>query len=361
MLQTTHRFERANAQSLDTLPDESVDLVVTSPPYPMVAMWDDLFAQQDARIGNALAESNGQPAFEWMHQQLDLAWNEAYRVLKPGAIACINIGDATRKVNEAPFQLYCNHARIIQHCVEIGFQLLPSILWRKPTNSPTKYMGSGTLPAGAYVTLEHEWILIFRKGGKRAFNAADQARRRESAFFWSERNSWFSDCWNMTGAHQLMPATSNGRSRSAAYPFMIPFRLINMYSLIGDTVLDPFAGTGTTLWAAMACGRNSVGCDIEQGLASAFSSPAEPSRLIAYLNSVNQSRLEAQMAFSNREKSLKYEHTVLGFKVKTRQEKEIRLSQIQSMTPQANGWLVEHQELVSHGLKPESLKKIVNG
>src|SRR5206468_5334175 len=94
------------------------------------------------------------------------------------------------------FILYPNHVRIASHLVRLGFNPLPAILWRKQTNAPNKFMGSGMFPPGAYVTLEHEYVLIVRKGDKRAFDSeVIRSRRRESAFFWEERNDWFSDVW----------------------------------------------------------------------------------------------------------------------------------------------------------------------
>src|SRR5690606_1592163 len=139
--------------------------------------------------------------------------------------------------------------------IRLGFANMPNILWRKQTNAPNKFMGSGMLPAGAYVTLEHEWILVFRKAGKRTFRSeAEKKLRRESAFFWEERNTWFSDLWDLKGVKQKI-TNSGSRDRSAAYPFELPYRLINMYSVKGDIVLDPFLGTGTTALAAMATER----------------------------------------------------------------------------------------------------------
>ena len=103
-------------------------------------------------------------AFELMHAELDKVWDECFRVLKSGGFLCINIGEATRTVGNE-FRLYNNSSRIVSHCTGLGMVNLPNILWRKQTNAPNKFMGSGMLPCGAYVTLEHEWILIFRKGG----------------------------------------------------------------------------------------------------------------------------------------------------------------------------------------------------
>jgi hypothetical protein len=93
---TNHHLRIADSRHMATLPDRSIDLVVTSPPYPMIEMWDELFRRQNAAIGPLLANSDGPAAFEQMHQELDRAWGELYRVLKDGGLACINIGDATR-------------------------------------------------------------------------------------------------------------------------------------------------------------------------------------------------------------------------------------------------------------------------
>ncbi|MCX7787355.1 MAG: site-specific DNA-methyltransferase [Spirochaetes bacterium] len=265
------------------LQDESIHLIVTSPPYPMIAMWDAQFTAQDSSIGKALEEGDGMRAFERMHLLLDQVWRECYRVLAPGGFLCINIGDATRTVG-GEFQLYSNHSRITEICRTIGFTVLPLILWRKTTNAPNKFMGSGMFPAGAYVTLEHEYILIFRKGGKRQFLTSEvKKRRQESAFFWEERNRWFVDLWELSGVRQDMDLTLEknsgeelpqplvntrmaSRSRSAAFPIELAYRLILMYSLREDWVLDPFLGTGTTLVAAAITGRNGVGYEMENRL-----------------------------------------------------------------------------------------------
>ena len=148
-LQTTYKIYYQNSNAMQSVASNSVDLVVTSPPYPMIAMWDEMFIKQDPAIQKALDNGMGYDAFKRMHKTLDEIWNECYRILKNGAFACINIGDATRTVN-GNFMLYPNHSRILQHLLEIGFTSLPAILWRKQTNAPNKFMGSGMLPAGAY-------------------------------------------------------------------------------------------------------------------------------------------------------------------------------------------------------------------
>ena len=257
-----HKIIIGNATKMETIESNSVHLVVTSPPYPMIEMWDNIMSEQNSEIKIALEKNNGQLAFELMHQELDKVWSEVNRVLIPGGFACINIGDATRTINNE-FALYPNHSRVITAFQKLNIHNLPNIIWRKQTNAPNKFMGSGMLPSGAYVTLEHEWILIFRKGPKRQFKSDEEKlRRKESSFFWEERNNWFSDLWDLKGVKQKINNFST-RERSAAYPFEIPYRLINMYSLKGDTILDPFLGTGTTTIAAIATERNSIGVEID--------------------------------------------------------------------------------------------------
>jgi DNA modification methylase len=201
-----------------------------------------------------------------MHAELDKAWSEVHRSLKDGAIACINIGDATRTIGGC-FRRYSNHSRTTDSFERAGLVSLPSIIWRKPTNAPNKFMGSGMLPPGAYVTLEHEHILVFRKGERRLFDTPDEKRlRSESSYFWEERNLWFSDVWtDIAGAGQSLNGGA-GRQRSGAFPFEVPYRLINMFSVKGDLVLDPFLGTGTTTLAAAASQRNSLGYEIDEAM-----------------------------------------------------------------------------------------------
>ncbi|MCB9778581.1 MAG: site-specific DNA-methyltransferase [Alphaproteobacteria bacterium] len=263
-MRTLHRALRGDARDLSALPDGSVQLVVTSPPYPMIAMWDAAFAAMAPDSAAALAQDDGAAAFAAMHAALDDVWAACHRVLCDGGLLCLNIGDATRTIG-GRFALWPNHARILQGAMAAGFSVLPDLLWHKPTNSPTKFMGSGMLPGGAYVTYEHEYVLILRKGDKRAFSRADAERRRRSAFFWEERNDWFSDLWRgLPGVGQQLEGA--GRERSAAFPFALPWRLIHMYSLQGDVVLDPFVGTGTTMAAALVAGRSSVGVDLDPDL-----------------------------------------------------------------------------------------------
>ena len=329
---TRHQIHFGDARQMAAVSDGSVSLVVTSPPYPMIALWDEQFAAADSSIANALTAEDGSQAFELMHSRLDAVWRECHRVLQPGGLACINIGDATRKIG-GEFRLFSNHSRILHALIEIGFSILPDILWRKPTNAPNKFLGSGMLPAGAYVTYEHEYILIARSGVPRTFSPADKARRRRSAFFWEERNEWFSDVWlGLVGTRQLLGNNTgidepDARARSGAYPFELAYRLIQMYSLIGDTVLDPFLGTGTTTAAASAGGRSSIGFEIERGLEPPIRTTIETA--VALGSAYAQRRLHAHLGFvQSREEAgrpCRHVNRHYEFPVVTAQETDLQL------------------------------------
>ena len=330
---TRHQIIFQDSNKIKNIPNESVGLVVTSPPYPMIEMWDETFSVQNPKVSDVLKARNGSRAFESMHNVLDPVWKEIHRVLKKGAIACINIGDATRTINDN-FTLYQNHTRIMQCLLKLGFNPLPAILWRKQTNAPNKFMGSGMLPPGAYVTLEHEYILILRKGRKREFETDQEKQlRRESAFFWEERNVWFSDVWmDLKGTTQnLFDATV--RKRSGAFPFELAYRLINMFSVKGDAVLDPFLGVGTTMYAAIAAGRNSVGIEIDENLKGPIGSRIDS--IVPYSNMCIQTRIEKHLQFVEdyfeTKGGFKYLNNPYGFPVITRQETELFINPLQSV------------------------------
>jgi len=324
-MQTTHQIYFSDSRRMKNIEAQSIDLVVTSPPYPMIEMWDEAFARQSRGAASALADGDGDRAFEAMHRVLDRVWDEAIRVLKPGGFACINIGDATRKMG-GHFMLYPNHARILSYLYGKGLSPMPAILWRKQTNAPNKFMGSGMLPAGAYVTLEHEYILILRKGGKREFGVSgEKAERRRSALFWEERNQWFSDVWmDLKGARQEM-LDKKVRNRSGAFPFELPYRLINMYSVAGDRVLDPFLGAGTTMIAAMVAARHSIGFELEADFLQQARQTVD--HLVAFGNQVISERLARHAAFVDERaaagKEIKHTSRLYGFPVVTGQETDI--------------------------------------
>src|SRR2546425_11977235 len=268
-VEPAHRILVKDSRLLNAedIPDESVHLVVTSPPYPMVRMWDEFFA------------SMGCTSFEKAHDALADVWYQCHRTLVDGGIACVNIGDATRTVpvvgedssvssSKQVFKLFPNHVAITQKFQSLGFQSLPYILWKKPTTRPkykgkTVFLGSGFLPTNAYVTLDVEYILIFRKGGPRRFDPKDK-QRYDSQYTKEQRDKWFSQIWD--GINGTRQTIGDSVRRSASFPEEIPRRLIQMFSIKGDNILDPFLGLGTTMKVAAELGRRCVGVEIDKSL-----------------------------------------------------------------------------------------------
>ena len=328
---TQHRIVTANSNNMDFIDSSSINLIVTSPPYPMIDMWDDLFINQDMTIKNDLEEGNGYSSFVKMHALLNETWKECDRVLADHGFICINIGDATRTLG-GEFQLYSNHSKIIEFFSSLGYSVMPDIIWRKPSNSPNKFMGSGMYPAGAYVTYEHEYILIFRKGGKRTFKGKEKEFRQKSAYFWEERNVWFSDLWEVKGTSQVLNKSAV-RNRNASFPFEIPYRLVNMYSAENDTILDPFCGLGTTNLACITAHRNSIGVEIDEGIANLARERLNVS--VNEINKVINNRISAHLNFIDSLPKEKKEKCYLNdnhkFPVKTKQETAMQLSSVSNL------------------------------
>jgi modification methylase len=275
MPQTQHRIIIGNSQTMPEIADCSVHLMVTSPPYPMIQMWDQQFCELYTQIAKLWKSLEAEPKeatvtaiYDAMHAELAKVWKETHRVLVDGGIACINIGDATRSIN-GKFRVFPNHARTMEICEKIGFTTLPYILWKKPTTKPMykgkgAFLGSGFLPPNAYVTLDCEYILIFRKGKLRKFPPKDPDRYA-SQLTKKQRDEWFSQIWQITGTRQT---TDELERRIAAFPDEIAGRLIKMFSIKGDTVLDPFLGSGTTAKVAAQNARCSIGYEWDRNLLS---------------------------------------------------------------------------------------------
>ncbi len=349
-METTHKLYFKDSSDMSELKSNSIDLIITSPPYPMIEMWDSLFSSLSIKIEQALEERDGKRAFDLMHRELDEVWAEAARVLKTGGIVCVNVGDATRKIGNN-FQLFPNHIKITNSFLTKDFVELPGILWRKPTNSPNKFMGSGMLPPNAYVTLEHEYILIFRKGSVKRKIQPKLKSRYYSAFFWEERNKWFSDIWdNIKGTSQSLNFKNYNqtklRERSASYPLVIPYRLINMFSLFEDYILDPFWGTGTTSLAAMVSGRNSIGYELNPEFKDIFKKSIKNIKKLN--NDINHKRIHQHLDFvknyKNKSRDLKYKSVFYEFPVMTKQEIELVLYSIRDYSEKGNTIFLKHQK-----------------
>lgn len=320
-MKTTHQVFFDTIQNCG-LERGSVDLVVTSPPYPMIEMWDKQFIESYPDIGYILNHQKmGRSAHFLMLHTLEAIWRTCEIILKPGGFLCINIGDATRRV-DSDFMLYDNHTPIAQFVESLGFHQLPRIIWRKQTNAPNKFMGSGTLPLRAYVTLEHEFILIFRKGWI-GIDKEREKRRKRSSIFWEERNRWYSDLWDFKGTKQ----NKNGH-RTAAFPFELAHRLINMFSVQGDLVVDPFLGSGTTTAAAVVNGRNSMGFEVNHDLRPVIIETLKDAKLKGTLVPIQRKR-DHRVFFSMDKHTYAYTSKRYG-PVKTKQEIDMRIPILKS-------------------------------
>lgn len=236
---------------LKKLDHESVDLAVTSPPYFNLK---DYETPEDGQLGDI-------DDYEKFIELLDDVWTEAERVLRPGGRLCVVVGDVLRSRSEhGRHRVIPLHATIQEHATDLGFDNLAPIIWYKIGNASleaggnARFLGKPYEP-GAVVKNDIEYILLFRKanGGYRSPSTAERILSTIEA---GRHQKMFRQIWDdINGEHQ--------RNHPAPYPVGLAERLIRMFSFVGDTVLDPFAGTGSTAVAASRCGRNSVSVELE--------------------------------------------------------------------------------------------------
>ena len=246
-MSTKHLLINGDSRKMSPIPDESVQLIVTSPPY-----WQLKDYGADKQIGF-------NDSYEEYINNLNLVWSECFRVLEQGCRLCINIGDQfARSVYYGRYKVIPIHSEIIRFCEETGFDYMGSIVWQKPTSMHTtggeKVMGSFPYPRGGIVKIDFEHILLFKKVGKAA--PVSKEKREASKLTMEEWNEYFCSHWTFGGARQ--------DKHIAVFPEELPKRVIRMFSFVGDTVLDPFMGSGTTALAARNLDRNSVGYEINK-------------------------------------------------------------------------------------------------
>lgn len=230
---------------MTTVENNSVHLAITSPPY-----WQLKDYGTDDQIGF-------NHDYESYINNLNLVWKECYRVLHNGCRLCVNIGDQfARSVYYGRYKVIPIREEIIKFCENIGFDYMGAIIWQKVTTSNTTgggiQMGSYPYPRNGILKLDYEFILLFKKLGEAPKPTKEQ--KEASKMTGEEWNTFFAGHWNFTGARQS--------NHIAMFPEELPKRLIKMFSFIGETVVDPFAGSGTTSLAAKNLDRNSVGFEI---------------------------------------------------------------------------------------------------
>lgn len=247
--QSTHRLIHGDARDLSFIHDESVHLIVTSPPYWTLKKYRELPGQ----LGHVAD-------YEEFVEHLTKTWKHCLRVLVPGGRLVCVVGDVclSRK-QHGRHRVVPLHADIAVACRRIGFDNLNPIIWHKISNARyevengTKFLGKPYEP-NAIIKNDIEYILMQRKPG--GYRQPSTEQRELSRLTKDEFSAWFQQFWRITGA--------STRKHPAPFPIELAYRLVRMFSFIGDTVLDPFLGTGTTCIAAMRCQRNSLGIEIDE-------------------------------------------------------------------------------------------------
>ena len=246
-MNTLHRIVIGDARWMKEVPNESVHLIITSPPY-----WQ----LKDYGNGKQIGFND---TYEEYINNLNLVWNECHRVLNKGCRLCINIGDQfARSVYYGRYKVIPIRTEIIKFCETAGFDYMGAIIWQKVTTCHTTggatVMGSFPYPRSGIIKLDYEFILIFKKYGDPP--GVSKEIKNQSKLTQEEWNQYFTGHWNFPGEKQ--------DKHLAMFPEELPRRLIKMFSFVGDTVLDPFLGSGTTSLVAKKLNRNSVGYEINE-------------------------------------------------------------------------------------------------
>jgi site-specific DNA-methyltransferase (adenine-specific) len=244
-MNTCHKIVIGDSRSMDLIQERSVQLVITSPPY-----WQLKDYGNESQIGF-------HDTYEKYINNLNLVWNECHRVLENGCRLCINIGDQfARSVYYGRYKIIPLRTEIIKFCETVGFDYMGAVIWQKVTTSNTTggatIMGSYPYPRNGILKLDYEFILLFKKQGTP--RKVEKVLKEQSKMTKEEWNTYFSGHWNFPGEKQ--------DKHLAMFPPELPNRLIKMFSFVGETVLDPFLGSGTTSLSAKNLKRNSIGYEI---------------------------------------------------------------------------------------------------
>lgn len=244
-INTKHTLVTGDSRNLSLIPDESVHLIITSPPY-----WQLKDYGNDNQIGF-------HDSYEGYINNLNIVWFECNRILHDGCRLCVNIGDQfARSVYYGRYKVIPIRTEIIRFCETLGMDYMGAIIWQKQTTMNTTgggaVMGSFPYPRNGILKIDYEFILIFKKQGKAPVPALEQKKLSEMTK--EEWNTFFASHWTFGGAKQ--------DGHIAVFPEELPHRLIKMFSFVGETVFDPFMGSGTTALAARNLQRNSIGYEI---------------------------------------------------------------------------------------------------
>ena len=266
---TEHKIIFGDSRSLNKIKDKSVQLIVTSPPY-----WQIKDYGSDNQIGF-------HDSYEGYISNLNQVWQECNRVLSDGCRLCINIGDQFARASQyGRYKVIPIHSEIINFCEKIDFDYMGAIIWQKITNSNPSgggaIMGSYPCPRNGIVKMDYEYILLFKKPGNAPKPTPEQ--KEASKLSIDEWKQCFSSHWNITGTRQV--------EHIAMFPEEIPKWLIKMFSFVGETVFDPFLGSGTTCLAAKNLGRNSIGYEINKDFKPTISTKLNVDQLNIFGDSI---------------------------------------------------------------------------
>ncbi len=250
-LPTTHQLHLGDARQLDFIPDQSVHLVVTSPPYWTLKEYNS----SEAQLGSV-------DEYEEFLREVDRVWSHCYRVLVPGGRLVCVVGDVclSRRKNNGRHTVVPLHASIQEHCRAMGFDNLAPIIWHKIANAKLEASGNGggflgkPYEPNAVIKNDIEFILMERKAG--GYRSPGFLERACSVIPDELHKRWFRQIW------ADVPGAST-RNHPAPFPVELAERLIRMFSFVGDIVLDPFLGSGTTALAAWQAGRSSIGVEVD--------------------------------------------------------------------------------------------------
>ena len=261
-MNTKHTLVTGDSRNLSLIPDKSVHLIITSPPY-----WQLKDYGNDNQIGF-------HDSYEGYINNLNMVWSECNRILYDGCRLCINIGDQfARSVYYGRYKVIPIRTEIIRFCETLGMDYMGAIIWQKQTTMNTTgggaVMGSFPYPRNGILKIDYEFILIFKKQGKAPAPSLEQKKLSEMTK--EEWNTYFASHWTFGGAKQ--------DGHIAVFPEELPHRLIKMFSFAGETVFDPFMGSGTTALAARNLQRNSIGYEINPDFVDYYKQKVDNVRL----------------------------------------------------------------------------------
>jgi len=335
-VKTYHKIITGDSRDMSLVQDESIHLIITSPPY-----WQLKDYGTESQIGF-------NDSYEGYINNLNLVWSECFRVLHKGCRLCINIGDQfARSVYYGRYKVIPIREEIIKFCEILGFDYMGAVIWQKVTNSNTTgggvQMGSYPYPRNGILKLDYEFILIFKKLGDAPKPTLEQ--KQLSKMTNEEWNTYFAGHWKFSGVKQS--------DHIAMFPEELPKRLIKMFSFVGENILDPFGGSGTTSYVAKKLDRNSILFEINPDYREIISSKMQSERMDIYESAVEFFESNSSLNFQEKIFSQPY---IFSDPHKFDKKVDVKKFRFGSKIDSHSDSIREDSFLVKEALSPESLK-----